>query len=111
MEVIPVADLKAELKKSASDPVEVILGHTFRVWQDGRSAKDFWVRLTPDRLILSPATRGGDNDESLTGLCCICPLGCGLCCVPKGPDINIYSKDVIACRPSQQTGHEDAFMK
>ena len=40
MEQIP-EDLKADLKKAPS--VEVILGHTFRVWHDGKSAKDYWV--------------------------------------------------------------------
>ena len=41
MEVIP-EDMKADLKKAPS--VEVILGHTFRVWHNGRIAKDYWVR-------------------------------------------------------------------
>ena len=41
MELIP-EDLKADLKKAPS--VEVILGHTFRVWHNGRTAKDYWVR-------------------------------------------------------------------
>lgn len=35
-------DLKADLKKVPI--VEVIEGHTFRVWHDGISAKDYWVR-------------------------------------------------------------------
>ena len=42
MEVIP-EDLKADLRKVSS--VEVILGHTFRVWHNGRTAKDYWVRI------------------------------------------------------------------
>ena len=41
MELIP-EDMKADLKKAPS--VEVILGHTFRVWHNGRIAKDYWVR-------------------------------------------------------------------
>lgn len=97
MEVIP-EDLKADLRKVSS--VEVILGHTFRVWHNGRSAKDYWVRLTPDSLILSPTRT--DDDHTLPGLCCICPAGCGRCCLPRGPDEVLKCSDIVACRPAQQ---------
>ena len=40
MEQIP-EDLKNDLKMEPN--IEVILGHTFRVWHDGRAAKDYWV--------------------------------------------------------------------
>jgi len=97
MEVIP-EDLKADLRKVSS--VEVILGHTFRVWHNGRTAKDYWVRLTPDSLILSPTRT--DDDHTLPGLCCICPAGCGRCCLPRGPDEVLKCSDIVACRPAQQ---------
>jgi len=105
MEVIP-EDLKADLRKASS--VEVILGHTFRVWHNGRIAKDYWVRLTPDSLILSPTRT--DAEHTLPGLCCLCPTGCGRCCVPRGPDEILQCSDIVACRPAQ---YDDAtnYMK
>ena len=63
MEAIP-EDLKADLAKEPN--VEVILGQTFRVWFDGQNARDYWVRMTPEGLLLSP-TR---SSEVTTGLCC-----------------------------------------
>ena len=50
MELIP-EDLKADLKKVPS--IEVILGHTFRVWHNGRTAKDYWVRVLKFLCIFS----------------------------------------------------------
>ena len=64
MEAIP-EDLKADLAKEAN-AVEVILGETFRVWFDGQRAQDYWVRMTPDGLKLSPTRM----PESSSGLCC-----------------------------------------
>ena len=63
MEAIP-EDLKADLAKEPT--VEVILGQTFRVWFDGQSAHDYWVRMTSDGLLLSP-TR---TSEATPG--CLC---------------------------------------
>ena len=60
----------------------------------------FQVRLTPDSLILSPTRT--DDDHTLPGLCCICPAGCGRCCLPRGPDEVLKCSDIVACRPAQQ---------
>ena len=60
----------------------------------------FQVRLTPDSLILSPTRT--DDDHTLPGLCCICPGGCGRCCLPRGPDEVLKCSDIVACRPAQQ---------
>ncbi len=104
-----------------------------RVWKSGQNGKDYGVRLTPVSLLLAPI-KNGKHENSLPGLCCICPPGCCRypplskwkwfvyasmylftsicrCCLPRGPEIEIFSKDIVVCRPSQ--GHQDttAFLK
>ena len=66
------------------------------------------MRLTPDSLILSPTRT--DDEDTLPGLCCLCPAGCGRCCLPRGPDEILESSDIVACRPAQ---YDDAaqYMK
>lgn len=96
-------DLKADLKKGPQ--VEVILGHTFRVWHDGQKARDYWVRLTHDKLILSPSR---DNEDTLPGACCICPLGCCRCCAAS-EELEVKSEDVVVCKPAMHS--EDNYMK
>lgn len=49
MEHIP-EDLKADLTKAPS--VDVLLGHTFRVWHEGRSFKDYWVNIMVLGLVI-----------------------------------------------------------
>lgn len=96
-----------ELKGEKLQQQEVILEHRFRVWSSGRSAHDYWVRLTPVSLVLSPLK---DQDGNLPGICCICPPGCGRGCLPRGHGMELGSKDIVACRPAHQSGQERQFL-